>query len=216
MNDADDLAKVIKTEDSVSSRQARWEVMHHVFPGEVQENRDLKRAQQIDTKTGLANGLALERAMAGANKDPNIAVILFDMNNFGKINKSPDGGHDEGDRMLIRAATVLKRIADEHNCGARVFRRGDAADEFVILAPHTEADAILHEVEAEIGSKAYRAPDSDEVHIFSISGAISDKVEPKPEDIPNKFANADAKLQSAKAARKLLDAQESDHTPPES
>src|SRR5690606_31611302 len=98
----------------------------------VREQRDLaRRAAETDPLTGAGNRAALDRALSAAEADPNTAVVVFDANNFGQINKQV--GQEAGDEMIREVHGALVRAAEEVGVPGRIFRRG--GDEFVILAP---------------------------------------------------------------------------------
>lgn len=152
-----------------------------IFP-EGKEQRDrAEREANMDALTGVANRRALERALPTAERDPDVQVILFDANNFGKVNKM--AGHLAGDHLLRDLAATIERCAGRFGFGTRVFRAG--GDEFVILAPSRMAEALRNAVEAEFGSRQISG------FAVSISGTIG-----------KTFESADACLQARKAEAK--------------
>ena len=148
----------------------------------VREQRDLaRRAAETDPLTGAGNRAALDRALPAAEADPNTAVVVFDANNFGQINKQV--GQEAGDEMIREIHGALVRAAEEVGVPGRIFRRG--GDEFVILAPKDKADAVRTRAEEIFGA---RQVGNVEV---SLSGTVGDT-----------FREADATLQARKAERK--------------
>lgn len=162
----------------------RRKLAEAIDPEGAQERRNAVRAAETDQLTGLANRSALDKAIASAEADPNTAVIAFDLNNFGAINKKL--GHDIGDYVLSNAAKRLKAAAEEFGVGERVFRRG--GDEFVILAPADIAEQVRTRAEELVGGDELVAGQP-----WSISGTTG-----------STFAEADATLQQRKAERKAL------------
>lgn len=145
------------------------------------EHRAAVRAAEMDALTGVANRVALDRALPTAEADAATAVVAFDANNFGQVNKQL--GHEAGDAMIRDMAGAIRQAAEEHGVGERVFRRG--GDEFVVLAPADVADAVRTRAEQLFGAR--QAGDVE----VSLTGNVG-----------NTFANADAGLQAAKQARK--------------
>ena len=143
------------------------------------EKRDLAlRQANTDALTGIANRAAFDLALPEAMRDGFI-FILFDCNNFGKVNK--DFGHSYGDKILRDYAGLLQTVAT--NFKARLFRLG--GDEFVIIAPARFAELIRDK--AERSCPELKLPGYN----VSISGSIGRSTE-----------EADSKLQSRKHFRK--------------
>lgn len=162
-----------------------------IFPEGKQRRDELERAANLDALTGLANRRALDKALPAAEADPDTCVLVFDLNDFGKVNKLR--GHGAGDWMLCQAADVLRTVAAAYHIAPRVFRRG--GDEFVILAPRSLATEIVNFAEQlfgvfEIGSLSGEQP---AVVLVSVSGSFAQT-----------FAEADAHLPNRKATAKRL------------
>ena len=79
----------------------------------------------------LAEEIARARRQDGA-----LALLMIDLDRLKEINDT--GGHDAGDRALCAVATALRDSVRRTDVAARY-----AGDEFVVLAPHTKADAAL-------------------------------------------------------------------------
>jgi diguanylate cyclase (GGDEF)-like protein len=153
-----------------------------VFP-EGKEQRDLaERAANTDHLTGLANRRAFELAQPTAEADFDVAVILFDADNFGKVNKVL--GHHVGDQLLANMAQVIKLAAARYGVQVRVFRLG--GDEFAVFCPYNTAVALRDTVE-----KLYTPLVLPDGTLVSISGTIGDTL-----------ADADTKLQARKEQHK--------------
>ena len=161
---------------------ARAAVADLLYP-EGREQRDrARREADTDALTGLANRRALDRALPAAEADPHTFVVIFDVNNFGLVNKAH--GHAEGDSMLAQVARRIELAAARFGFGVRVFRAG--GDEFVVLASSMTACLMRDEAEEDFG----------EVEIYkgvcvSLTGSVG-----------RTLAEADATLQARKAARK--------------
>lgn len=144
------------------------------------EKRDLAlRAANTDTLTGLGNRAAFDLALPQALADQS-AFILFDLNNFGLVNKVL--GHSLGDEILKHIGAGLGIIARLYIC--RAFRVG--GDEFVIICSPSSGSIIRDRAESFI--KPFRFPGFE----VSITGEVGQSVE-----------DADSRLQGRKAIRKL-------------
>jgi diguanylate cyclase (GGDEF)-like protein len=122
-----------------------------IFPEGRERREELAREQDIDHLTGLANRRALDRALATAEADSRTAVILFDANNFGLVNKRL--GHATGDELLRELAAALQIVARAYGVASRVFRLG--GDEFVVLAPAGWAEKLRDAAERHFGQRRF-------------------------------------------------------------
>ena len=98
-----------------------------------QQNAELSEQTRTDPLTGLPNRRAFAAALAGAitrtsgTGDP-LAVAVVDVDHFKTINDLH--GHDEGDRVLVALADMLKSQAAGRGMAAR-----HGGEEFVVLLP---------------------------------------------------------------------------------
>lgn len=157
------------------------------------EQRAATRAANTDPLTGIGNRRALDAALPRAEADPEMAVISFDANNFGKVNKAL--GNEAGDQALKDVADAIRRVTDDAGAGFRVFRRG--GDEFVVLAPTSRAEEIRTAIENGYGARRY-----GDVEV-SLSGSVGPT-----------FEAADVPLQARKAARKAIQAPSTERAAP--
>ena len=94
----------------------------------------------FDAKTGLRNELAFSDELAARLRDSNpLALIYIDLDGLKRVNT--EAGHHAGDKLIELAARAircsLRRDADRN----KVFRRGCAADEFLVLLDSQQIDA---------------------------------------------------------------------------
>lgn len=158
----------------------RGAIADFIAPELKTERRNLERLVNLDVLTGLANRRAYDLALPTAELSPGVAVILFDANNFGILNKL--AGHAFGDVVIRDMAGVIMRAAKVYGVAERCFRIG--GDEFAILCPEPIAERLRDQIEIMFG---VRYPGIS-VSIVGTVGATQ--------------AEADATLQARKAARK--------------
>ncbi|MDQ3253178.1 MAG: GGDEF domain-containing protein [Acidobacteriota bacterium] len=164
----------------------RQAISNLVFPEWLEMRDRLTRDANRDALTDLANRRALDRALPAAERDARTSIIVFDLNNFGLINKLR--GHESGDWLLVEFAAALRTVAIAYGVGERIFRRG--GDEFILLASVESAERIRAGVEETFGSYEIVGAHGASV-VVSVSGAIG-----------NTFAEADSLLQARKATQK--------------
>lgn len=167
----------------------RKSVAETIAPEIATERRLLERAAMTDELTGLGNARAFRAAQATADADPSTAVVMFDANNFGKVNKIK--GQSAGDQMIQAQARAIQQAAQEYGVN-RVFRLG--GDEMMVLAPKNVADAIRARSEILFGEHEIGP------YLVSLSGKTGATT-----------AEADAGLQMAKGQRKARLAPENDY-----
>ena len=167
---------------------SRQFVSEFIFPEALERRAQLERALDVDSLTGVANVRALERALPSAEADESVAVIAFDCNNFGLLNKVR--GHQIGDAMLQELASAMRTVALAYGASCRVFRRG--GDEFVMLVPVELAEVVRGAVESLYGEYDFDGENNSQICV-SVTGTIG-----------STFAEADALLQSRKRAHKQV------------
>lgn len=110
-------------------KRLRQALAEAIYPEGPKERRGLERQTLIDPFTGLGNKKALELALPLAEADPEISVLVFDLNNLGRANKVD--GHKRGDALIRRAARTLQVVTKNLTGQCRAFRFG--GDEFVVF-----------------------------------------------------------------------------------
>lgn len=99
-----------------------------------------KRAEELsfqDKLTGLRNRNYLEsRGDSLVNEDLPVSVIMLDCNYLKRTNDIY--GHEMGDELLRRTASVLRRVA-----GADYLPMCLGGDEFLLVCPHTDNESAL-------------------------------------------------------------------------
>ena len=100
----------------------------------------VKHAEELsyqDRLTGLRNRNYLEsRGDSLVNEDLPVSVIMMDCNYLKRTNDVH--GHEMGDELLRRTASVLRRVAGKDCLPMRV-----GGDEFLLVCPHTDNESAL-------------------------------------------------------------------------
>ena len=122
-----------------------------------------KHAEELsyqDKLTGLRNRNYLEsRGDSLVNEDLPVSVIMLDCNYLKRTNDIH--GHEMGDELLRRTASVLRQVAGEDCLPMRL-----GGDEFLLVCPHADAESALGlEQDIRLGLAAV----SDEVLTVSAS-----------------------------------------------
>lgn len=118
----------------------------------TREQRDIaEREAQTDAMTGLANQNAWQRALPAANADPNIKVMLWDLQSVKYMNDKVSRA--EADQYIIDGARAIETAVRSHDAGARIFRYG--GDEFGAFVPAgADHEAIAATAKQIMGSSA--------------------------------------------------------------
>lgn len=160
----------------------------------INERRAAERLAETDALTGIANRLALDKAIPSADADPNTSIVHFDVNDFGKVNKIVGLGEPAGDKELQRIASAIQQAAEENGVGGRVFRKG--GDEFTVIAPKDKAEAVKARAEELVGSKTFEGTHGQTGQQVKADVSLSGS-------IGNTFKEAEASIQAAKGERKM-------------
>ena len=128
-----DVEKVVEVKELI-------ELMSVFLGSEISTHllmRQLEDLSTLDGLTGILNRRALTARMetiAQSGDTKPFGIVSIDLNGLKAANDQ--GGHDEGDRLLVRAADIL----------SRVFRRSDlfraGGDEFAIIATDITQDVL--------------------------------------------------------------------------
>ena len=127
--------------------ELRRRVAEIIYPEGPQERRRLERRTELDGLTGLGNKQALEQALPLAECDPDIAILIFDLNNLGRANKVE--GHRRGDALIRRAARTIQVLTKQLTGQCRAFRFG--GDEFVVISDIACAWELTQEIRKGFG-----------------------------------------------------------------
>ncbi|HKS13621.1 MAG TPA: diguanylate cyclase, partial [Pseudomonas sp.] len=166
---------------------------------EVAAHAQIQHLSQHDALTGLPNRNKLfrfiEQFMQGGEEDPQLAVLMLDLDNFKPINDSL--GHSAGDAVLIEVATRLNAVTRGADLVARL-----GGDEFIVVltqpGPVETLDRFCERV-----IQSLQAPIAFEDHQVRVSASLgvvlSREYGGRPSDL---IKYADLALYSAKAAGK--------------
>ncbi|MFW6295381.1 MAG: HD domain-containing phosphohydrolase [Halanaerobium sp.] len=103
----------------------------------IKSEEKIKYASYHDSLTDLYNRSYLENKIQSLNKQNRLptAVIMADLNGLKLVNDTY--GHNEGDKLLQKMASILKSSCRDNDLIARW-----GGDEFVILLPETDRKAV--------------------------------------------------------------------------
>ena len=126
-----------------------------------------------DASTGLRNRAYLAEALRRLDQPEYLplTVIMGDINGLKVINDSI--GHQQGDRVILAAANILKTCLREDDVLART-----GGDEFTALLPKTDGAAAQHLVEMIRSACQQSAEEGDELRFVSLSLGWATKREP--------------------------------------
>ena len=163
------------------------------------ENRllllELERLANTDSLTGIYNRnffqkeLDTEIAKASKNNIP-FSIFVIDINGLKRINDTY--GHEEGDKLIISVANLLKKTFRDSDVITR-----SGGDEFVILCPNTQCDDALgvlnriRTVERNMTLAHYKSGNAHQIEPVHISIGIACSTETTPERV---FSLADENM----------------------
>ena len=159
----------------------------------VSENELLSRHARLDDLTGVGNRRALGEYVAALQQRSikNIALILFDVDAFKKINDSYS--HLAGDAVLVRIARILERAIRSTDLVVRL-----GGDEFAVILADTDLDAAAVRAEKLINAlNSLPLTDLGEGLELRVSAGLACGA---PNEMIKVRAAADAALYEAKAA----------------
>ncbi len=156
---------------------------------EISNYQLLKRLEtlsSVDSLTGVQNrnrmNMMVDDIVSGkVTLQSPYAVIYADLNGLKRVND--ESGHGAGDRLLIKAATILR----ETFSGSSVYRAG--GDEFMVIAPETDEETLKSK---RAGIKERAAAEKD------LSISVGTYVVRDNEDILTAMRNADQDMYADK------------------
>lgn len=166
----------IKSVLEITSYILGFEIGNHLLVNQ------LTRLSAIDALTGLYNRNKMDLVMQDIidNENSNVAVIFLDINGLKRTNDVE--GHLAGDKLLKKAAKVLKKVfVDDY-----VFRPG--GDEFVVILTDTTEETIKKYIEKMVvQSKKY-----------DVSFAVGFSITENPKEIERILKEADYNMYNDK------------------
>ena len=143
----------------------------------------LERMSNVDGLTGLLNRHAMLDRIHSMEEGHPFGVINIDLNGLKYVNDNE--GHDAGDRLLVQAAEVMKKVFR----GEDLFRTG--GDEFIVIAADIEREVFERKAERLRADAA-----KNEIVNFATGAFWSDG----STDIHTAFAHADELMYADKDA----------------
>lgn len=162
----------------------------------------LENLVSMDSLTKANNRAQFQRYLTTKMKNPLVDRRLFlmmtDLDRFKEINDNY--GHVEGDRALIRVATVMKEACKMYRNNTFVARYG--GDEFVIVAElesRTEVNQLAELIKVNVSKLNKQAGSA---YDLSVSIGIAEYDYSNPVSIPKLVAEADKGLYEMKSKRR--------------
>ncbi|MDA1264636.1 MAG: GGDEF domain-containing protein [Planctomycetota bacterium] len=112
------------------------------------------------------NGRLREHFSAAQRHHIDLALVLFDLDRFGQVNKKFD--HTVGDSVIDRVGTVVRENLRAEDVGGRV-----GGDEFAIVLPYTsriDAARVVHRIHAQV--RALTGPFTDSEEEVAVSASV--------------------------------------------
>ena len=174
--------------------RATLESTTYFLASEIANYQLLKRLEimsSMDMLTGVKNRSTMNKKLDEFIKNPKsappkYAVICIDINGLKRINDKK--GHEEGDKLLQRAAKLLRAVFFDSD----IYRAG--GDEFFIIA------ANITKKELEIRVKKVKAANEEDT---DLSLAIGTYYADNKTDIRNAMSIADMRMYNDKQAKYL-------------
>ncbi len=164
----------------------------------------LEQASNNDAMTGLYNRAHFDREFNRLQHSMRlpVSIIVVDVDGLKQLNDTK--GHEAGDRLIIRVATILKETFRGDDIVARV-----GGDEFSILLPETGLEIVDAVIERLRKCQAsYNAATPNFQATFSIGSATAFK----GSEIPKALKLADERMYAEKKIHKS--AQQTAQVPP--
>ncbi len=164
-------------------------------------NIELEKLSNTDSLTGVANRRYFEDFLEREWKHAMrygypISLLMIDIDYFKKYNDHL--GHQEGDKCLIRLASVLRKF--ERRPGDLVARYG--GEEFVVILSGTalkDAVRIAEEIRKQVMKLKFLHPESEVSDVVTVSIGVSSRVPEPGESKEELIKTADLAMYRAKA-----------------
>jgi len=184
---------LLHVRSSLSATNARLELLATINEALELEARDLANQAHTDPLTGALNRQGLREVLmrrlhAADHSGEEMAVVFMDLDHFKRINDQY--GHDTGDEVLKRFATVIR---SEVRSSDKLVRWG--GEEFLLLCPETDvvhAVTMLEKLRAAVAGQAWP-------HALPVTSSFGVTSLKPDEDIGAAIKRADGALYLAKA-----------------
>ena len=124
-------------------------IQNHQLISQLEERSTIDGLTQVSNRNAMND--RVDRLVSGEDKRPEVMGIAFvDLNGLKMVNDH--FGHDAGDKLLSRTASLLKIAFGDHE----IYRAG--GDEFVIICPDIAEEKLDEQVE-QLRSLTERTPD---------------------------------------------------------
>ena len=164
----------------------------------LEEISEISRVARHDVLTGLPNRIALRESFRtlsalSVRQHQTLCVSIIDLDHFKSVNDTY--GHDMGDEVLRRVASILSTALRKADIAARW-----GGEEFVVLFPDTDitgAKNVLGKVLRHLRNDKFQTGDGQTFHVTFSAGVIQVA---KSASLEQSVSQADQFLYQAKAA----------------
>ncbi|WP_026510444.1 diguanylate cyclase [Butyrivibrio sp. LC3010] len=160
----------------------------------IEENKRLKEAAQIDAMTGLFNKAASENILNSICQKKHGTLLILDLDSFKLVNDMY--GHEMGDRILVRFSELVKTAIRKEDFAGRV-----GGDEFIVFCENLTNQSVIAKkvryLNEEIlkSAREFMGPNMD-IPLGCSGGAV--EVSGNGEGYMKLFMKADAALYKTK------------------
>jgi diguanylate cyclase (GGDEF)-like protein/PAS domain S-box-containing protein len=119
----------------------------------VEAEERLRYLSYHDILTGLYNRAYMEEEIDRLANEPKVAVVIGDVNGLKLVNDA--FGHEQGDRLLVKVASILTGLVGEDGSVVRF-----GGDEFAIILPNKggrDAQKLINEIRRRCRETGYHA-----------------------------------------------------------
>jgi diguanylate cyclase (GGDEF)-like protein/hemerythrin-like metal-binding protein/PAS domain S-box-containing protein len=133
--------EIIQKNDTIEKLKATEDKLNQLIHEFKENNQALKFQSMTDKLTGIFNRhyfdqKVIEELNRAERYHYPVSLVMFDLDHFKKINDQ--WGHDYGDEVLVRMASIVRKLIRSSDVLARW-----GGEEFVVMLPQTSKDEAV-------------------------------------------------------------------------